>query len=83
MNTHSVDLGMDLAALAVLTTDTGRTVQATGWDGPQGGHHVAGKLTFPVSVGDIRVLEGAGTLTLTLRDVQVPERIFVWEIAGQ
>jgi len=29
MNTHSVDLSMDLATLATLTTDTGVTVQAT------------------------------------------------------
>ena len=36
MNTHSVDLSMNLAGLATLTTDTGKTVQAIGWDAPSG-----------------------------------------------
>ncbi len=34
LNTHSVDLSMDLAAAAVLTTDTGRSVAAIQWDAP-------------------------------------------------
>lgn len=38
MNTHSVDLSMDLAALATLSTDTGYTVQAVLWEAPAGGH---------------------------------------------
>jgi hypothetical protein len=47
LNTHSVDLSMDLATLSTLTTDTGITIQATLWDAPRGGHHVEGKLIFP------------------------------------
>ncbi len=31
MNTHSVDLGMDLATLATLSADNGRSVSATLW----------------------------------------------------
>jgi hypothetical protein len=48
MNTHSVDLSMDLAAISVLTTDTGVTIQAVKWDATPGGHHVEGKLIFPL-----------------------------------
>ena len=40
LDTHSVDLSMDLATLATLTTDTGLTMEAGDWQAPQGGHHV-------------------------------------------
>jgi hypothetical protein len=66
-----------------LTTDTGRSVQATGWDAPRGGHHVEGKLSFPANVDGMPVLEGAAKLTLIVRAVDAPERAFVWELAGQ
>lgn len=80
LDTHSVDLSMDLAVLATLTTDTGITVQATLWDAPRGGHHVAGKLIFPSMKDGTSVLEGAGKLTLTITDVDVPTRTFEWEL---
>ena len=83
LNTHSVDLNMNLANLAQLTTDGGLSVQAARWDAPSGGHHVQGKLSFPVNVDGQPLLKGAHTLTLTLRNVDVPERTFVWELAGQ
>jgi hypothetical protein len=79
MNTHSVDLAMDLATLATITTNSGVTVQAIRWDGPAGGHHVSGTLSFPTAVGGVPVLEGATKLTLTLVEVDVPERVFKWE----
>ncbi|NOH02598.1 MAG: hypothetical protein HND47_11910 [Chloroflexi bacterium] len=80
LDTHSVDLSMDLAVLATLTTDTGITVQATLWDAPRGGHHVTGKLIFPALKDGKSILEGAGKLTLTITDVDVPSRIFEWEL---
>ena len=83
MNTHSVDLGMDLAALATLTTDTGHTARATGWGGPKGGHHVSGQLSFPANVDGTPLLKGAKKLTLTLQNVDAPERTFTWELPGQ
>jgi len=82
MNTHSVDLSMDLTTLATLTTDTGRAVQAIRWDAPQGGHHVEGELSFPAGVDGASLLQGAAKLTLTLRNVDAPERVFVWELPG-
>lgn len=80
MNTHSVDLSMDLAALATLEADTGLSVVPATWDGPRGGHHVSGTLSFPASVDGEPLLEGARKLTLTIRDVDAPERVFVWEL---
>lgn len=80
LNTHSVDLSMDLATLATLTTDTGITVQPTLWDAPRGGHHVEGKLIFPGTLDGISVLEGASTLTLTITNLDVPVRVFEWQL---
>lgn len=80
MNTHSVDLSMDLAALTTLTTDNGRSVTATLWDAVPGGHHVSGVLSFPSAVEGTAVLEEASQLTLTVRDVDAPERTFVWSL---
>jgi len=80
MNTHSVDLSMDLASLATLTTDNGRTVQATLWDAPRGGHHVSGTLSFPANVDGGPVLNGAKQLTLTVKDVDAPQRVFTWDL---
>lgn len=79
LNTHSVDLSMDLAILAIIETDAGLTVQATTWDAPRGGHHVTGILSFPGSVEGTPLLEGVTKMTLTITDVDAPERVFVWE----
>jgi hypothetical protein len=78
LNTHSVDLSMDLAALTTLTTDTGKTVPSTRWEAPMGGHHVSGTLSFPASVDGSPVLENASKLTLTIVNLDVPQRTFEW-----
>jgi len=81
MNTHSVDLSMDLATLSTLSTDTGFTVQPLRWDAPPGGgHHVSGKLIFPSMVDGKALLEGARKLTLTILNVDAPTRLFEWEL---
>jgi hypothetical protein len=80
LNTHSVDLGMDLAALSTLTTDTGIKVEATSWDAPRGGHHVSGKLVFPAMQDGKSVLEGSKKITLTILNLEAPSRIFEWEL---
>lgn len=80
MNTHSVDLSMDLAQLAQLVTDTGREVQAVAWSGEAGGHHVSGVLSFPATGDGVPLLEGATTLTLTLENVDAPARTFTWRL---
>ena len=80
LNTHSVNLSMNLATLSTLTTDTGKTVQAIQWDAPVGGHHVAGTLAFPMNVDGKPLLDGASKLTLTIKNVDAPERSFVWDL---
>jgi len=80
MTTHSIDLIMDLATLATLTTDTGVSVESTLWDAPLGGHHVEGKLIFPTTKDGKTILEGATKLTLTIINVDVPSRIFEWKL---
>lgn len=80
MNTHSVDLSMDLAALASLATNNGLTVQAILWDAPRGGHHVKGTLVFPASVDGKSLFDGATELILIIKEVDVPVRIFTWSL---
>jgi hypothetical protein len=80
LNTHSVDVGWDLAALATLETDAGGQVEAIGW--PIGsGHHYGGTLSFPrVTADGEDLLAGATVLRLIVRDTDVPERVFSWEL---
>jgi hypothetical protein len=80
MNTHSVDLSMDLAVLSTLTTDTGITVPAAEWDGTPGGHHVSGTLIFPAMQNGKSIIEGSSRLTLTIVNVDAPARVFEWEL---
>lgn len=80
MNTHSVDLSMDLATLATLTTDTGVTIRAEKWDAVPGGHHVSGKLIFPSTKDGKSILDGASKLTLTIVNVDAPSRVFEWQL---
>lgn len=80
MDTHSVDLSMDLAMLATITTNTGITVKATLWDAPRGGHHVTGKLIFPAANDGKSILEGATKLTLTIVNLDAPSRVLEWEL---
>jgi hypothetical protein len=80
LDTHSVDLSMDLSQLAVLRADTGAEVNASAW--PVGsGHHYEGTLSFPAQTAEGRsVLDGATRLTLVIKDVDAPERVFEWSL---
>jgi hypothetical protein len=80
MNTHSIDLSMDLAALSTLSTDTGITVRASKWDAIPGGHHVEGTLLFPSAQDGTSILQGASILTLTIVNVDARSRVFEWEL---
>ena len=80
MNTHSVDLSMDLSKLATLTTDAGIRVQAIAWDAPGSGHHVSGKLSFPATKDGKSILDGATKLTMTIINVDAPSRTFEWQL---
>jgi hypothetical protein len=80
MNTHMVDLSMDLATLTTLTTDTGLTLQPTAWDAPKGGHHVEGTLSFPATQSGKAILDGAKQLTLTMTGINNVTRTFTWDL---
>ncbi|HET6444276.1 MAG TPA: hypothetical protein VFI27_06810 [candidate division Zixibacteria bacterium] len=82
LETHSVDLSMDLATLATLEADNGLGVQAIWWDAPSGGHHISGVLSFPADSDGATLLEGASNVTLKIRDVDASERAFTWSLAG-
>ena len=78
LNTHSVDLSMDLASLSTLNTDNGLTITGTLWDAPMGGHHVSGVLSFSITESDLSLLVEANQLTLIIRDLEAAERVFNW-----
>ena len=80
MNTHSVDLSMDLATLSILTTDASSVMQTSLWDAPRGGHHISGNLIFPATEDGKSILAGATKFTLTITNVDVPTRAFEWEL---
>ena len=80
LDTHSVELDMDLATLTTLTTDTGLSLQPTLWDAPKGGHHAEGTLTFPATLDGKSILDGAKQLTLTISDVDNATGIFTWDL---
>jgi hypothetical protein len=82
LDTHSVDLSMDLSVLAFLAASNGREVAALDWDALPGGHHVAGVLSFPATIDGSPFLAGADQLTLVIKDLAVPERRFDWSLAG-
>lgn len=80
LDTHSVDLSMDLRGMAILRADTGREVRPVSW--PVGsGHHYEGTLRFPLAAPDgTALLQDAASLTLVLAGLDVPERRFLWNL---
>src|SRR3989344_8165684 len=46
MDTHSIELNEDMMESAVLMDEQGREYKPVNWDGPTGGHHLEGVLTF-------------------------------------
>lgn len=78
LNTHSVELNMNLADLATLTSDSGLELPAASWDAPLGGHHATGTLTFETGSAESAALEQSTEIILVIRDLDAPERVFVW-----
>ena len=76
LNTHSGDLGQDLAKIAVLVDDKGKIYQPLNWTGATpGGHHRQGVLSFePIS-------PRPSSIELIIKDVDgIPERKFDWKL---
>lgn len=78
LDTHSVDLSMDLTVLATLSTDTGLTVSPISWDGLTGGHHISGIMSFPSQFDGVSLLDGVQKFTLLIRDIGGVDRYFSW-----
>ncbi|MBL1197486.1 MAG: hypothetical protein HND51_24360, partial [Chloroflexi bacterium] len=72
LNTHSVELSMNLAALATLTSDSGLELPAASWDAPLGGHHTAGTLTFETGSAESAALEQATEIKLVIQNLDAP-----------
>ena len=83
MDTHSVDLSMDLTTTASLTADTGLTIQASKWDAPSGGHHAEGTLSFPALKDGKSILDGAKKLNLTITGIDNASRTFTWDLSAK
>lgn len=79
LDTHSIDLSMDLAKMATLIIDNGAPIPALNWNAPRGGHHVSGTLSFPSAIADGMILEGAKEVKLVILDLDAVERDFVWK----
>ena len=80
MDTHSIDLGMDISKLSTLSIDSGKTVEAVKWNAPMGGHHVEGTLSFPAIIDGMPLLENSEEITIRIIDVDAPARIFKWNL---
>ena len=76
MNTHSVELDEDMAAVTTLRDDLGREYKPLNWDGDgPGGHHRTGVLEFPALEGSPK------SVTLVIRNIaKVPKRVFQWKL---
>jgi hypothetical protein len=84
VETHTVDLSQNLATISVLRMPSGIDVDGAKWDGPTGGHHIEGTLSFPRtdSTGAAVAVPATGTLTLSIRNYGgVVERTFTWNLA--
>ncbi len=82
MNTHSVDLGVDLAKLAALKVGDNEIAAQT-WQAPTGGgHHVEGTLRFPAKTADGKpLLADVPSFSVIIRNLAgVPERVFTWDL---
>ncbi len=69
MNTHSVKLGEDMIKSAVLIDDQGKEYAPVNWNGPVGGHHREGVLSFnaitPVPKSVNLKISGIGSVVRT------------------
>jgi hypothetical protein len=76
LNTHSVELGFDLAQISTLSDNLGNNYDPIAWNGsPPGGHHRNGTLTFP------ELNENAESMVLVMKGIaDVPERKFEWSL---
>jgi hypothetical protein len=81
VDTHTAALDQNLATVSVLQPPMGGELVSIQWNGPTGGHHVEGTLSFPRTDTMGMAIMGPGTLTLVLRNYAgVAERTFAWDL---
>tara|TARA_B100000508_G_scaffold89939_1_gene70076 strand:+ start:854 stop:1327 length:474 start_codon:yes stop_codon:yes gene_type:complete len=75
LQTHSVDLTMDIVESVVLIAGDGSEIKPTSWDGdPPEGHHRTGIVSFSAPDSDSQ------SITIEVRNVAgVPAREFSWQ----
>ena len=72
MNTHSVELDQDMTTSVVLVDDQGKEYKPLTWEGPAGGHHREGVLTFN------RITPTPKSVKLTISGIGGVVRNFTW-----
>jgi hypothetical protein len=81
VDTHTAALDQNLAVVSMLQPPMGGELASIQWNGPTGGHHVEGILSFPRTDTMGMAIMGPGTLTLILRNYAgVAERTFAWDL---
>ena len=74
MNTHSVELDQDMTKSTVLVDDQGKEYVPIKWDGPVGGHHREGTLSFTP------ITPYPQHLTMKIKGVGGVDRSFSWTL---
>lgn len=75
MDTHSVELDQDMTKIAILIDEQGKEYQPLAWEGPTGGHHREGVLTFA------RITPTPKSIELKITNIGgVPSRSFAWNL---
>lgn len=74
MNTHLVELDQDMIKSVILVDDQGKEYKPLGWDGPAGGHHREGILTFNPIMSTPKSIE------LKISDIGGVVRTFSWQL---
>ena len=74
MDTHSVELDQDMTKVAILIDEQGKEYKAQSWDGPTGGHHREGVLSF-------NSVESTKWVEIKIKDIAgIRERSFKWNL---
>ena len=74
MDTYSVELNQDMIKSSVLVDDQGKEYKPLGWEGPTGGHHREGVLTFN------RITPTPKSVELKIFDIADVVRGFDWQL---
>ena len=74
MDTHSVELDQDMTKYAVLVDDKGKEYVPIKWDGPVGGHHREGTLSF------VPIAPYPQWLIMKIKGIGGVDRSFSWTL---